>query len=44
MLAIDPLIAAGVVLATAATDAVYVMLTSAIVEGQLRGETAYPIA
>jgi hypothetical protein len=31
MLAIDPLIAAGVVLATAATDAVYVMFTSAVV-------------
>jgi hypothetical protein len=30
-LAIDPLIAAGVVLATAATDAVYVMFTSAVV-------------
>jgi hypothetical protein len=29
--AIDPLIAAGVVLATAATDAVYVMFTSAVV-------------
>ena len=28
---IDPLIAAGVVLATAATDAVYVMFTSAVV-------------
>jgi hypothetical protein len=27
---IDPLIAAGVVLATAATDAVYVMFTSAV--------------
>jgi hypothetical protein len=31
MLAIDPLIAVGVVLATAATDAVYVMFTSAVV-------------
>jgi hypothetical protein len=31
MLAIDALIAAGVVLATAATDAVYVMFTSAVV-------------
>ena len=31
LLAIDPLIAAGVVLATAATDAVYVMFTSAVV-------------
>jgi len=30
-LTIDPLIAAGVVLATAATDAVYVMFTSAVV-------------
>jgi uncharacterized membrane protein YhaH (DUF805 family) len=30
-LAIDPLIAVGVVLATAATDAVYVMFTSAVV-------------
>jgi len=30
-LAIDPLIALGVVLATAATDAVYVMFTSAVV-------------
>jgi hypothetical protein len=29
--AIDPLTAAGVVLATAATDAVYVMFTSAVV-------------
>ncbi len=29
--AIDPLLAAGVVLATAATDAVYVMFTSAVV-------------
>ncbi len=28
---IDPLVAAGVVLATAATDAVYVMFTSAVV-------------
>src|SRR3569623_3805663 len=31
MTAIDPLTAAGVVLATAATDAVYVMFTSAVV-------------
>jgi hypothetical protein len=31
LLAIDPLIAAGVALATAATDAVYVMFTSAVV-------------
>src|SRR6478752_2735361 len=31
MLGIDPLIAIGVVLATAATDAVYVMFTSAVV-------------
>jgi hypothetical protein len=31
MAAIDPLTAAGVVLATAATDAVYVMFTSAVV-------------
>jgi len=31
MLGIDPLLAAGVVLATAATDAVYVMFTSAVV-------------
>jgi hypothetical protein len=31
MLAIDPLTAAGVVLATAATDAIYVMFTSAVV-------------
>lgn len=31
MFAIDPLIAVGVVLATAATDAVYVMFTSAVV-------------
>ena len=31
MVAIDPLTAAGVVLATAATDAVYVMFTSAVV-------------
>jgi hypothetical protein len=31
MLGIDPLIAAGVMLATAATDAVYVMFTSAVV-------------
>jgi len=31
MLVIDPLLAAGVVLATAATDAVYVMFTSAVV-------------
>jgi hypothetical protein len=31
MAAIDPLIAAGVVIATAATDAVYVMFTSAVV-------------
>ena len=31
MSAIDPLTAAGVVLATAATDAVYVMFTSAVV-------------
>jgi len=31
MLGIDPLIALGVVLATAATDAVYVMFTSAVV-------------
>ncbi len=31
MLAIDPLLALGVVLATAATDAVYVMFTSAVV-------------
>jgi hypothetical protein len=31
MLAFDPLLAAGVVLATAATDAVYVMFTSAVV-------------
>ena len=30
-LAIDPLIAVGVVVATAATDAVYVMFTSAVV-------------
>jgi uncharacterized membrane protein YhaH (DUF805 family) len=30
-LAIDPFIAVGVVLATAATDAVYVMFTSAVV-------------
>jgi hypothetical protein len=30
-LTIDPLIAAGIVLATAATDAVYVMFTSAVV-------------
>ena len=30
-MAIDPLTAAGVVLATAATDAVYVMFTSAVV-------------
>ena len=30
-LTIDPLIAAGVVLATTATDAVYVMFTSAVV-------------
>jgi len=29
MLAFDPLLAAGVVLATAATDALYVMFTSA---------------
>jgi hypothetical protein len=29
--AIDPLTAAGVVLATAATDAIYVMFTSAVV-------------
>ncbi len=31
MLAIDPLTAAGVMLATAATDAIYVMFTSAVV-------------
>ena len=31
LLAIDPWIAVGVVLATAATDAVYVMFTSAVV-------------
>jgi hypothetical protein len=31
MLGIDPLLAIGVVLATAATDAVYVMFTSAVV-------------
>ena len=31
MAAIDPLTATGVVLATAATDAVYVMFTSAVV-------------
>jgi hypothetical protein len=31
MLGIDPLIALGVVVATAATDAVYVMFTSAVV-------------
>jgi len=31
MLAFDPFLAAGVVLATAATDAVYVMFTSAVV-------------
>jgi hypothetical protein len=31
MLGIDPLLAAGVVVATAATDAVYVMFTSAVV-------------
>jgi hypothetical protein len=31
MLGIEPLIAIGVVLATAATDAVYVMFTSAVV-------------
>ncbi|MGE0226837.1 MAG: hypothetical protein AB7F35_26195 [Acetobacteraceae bacterium] len=31
VLAIDPLVAAAVVLATAATDAVYVMFTSAVV-------------
>jgi hypothetical protein len=31
MIAINPLTAAGVVLATAATDAVYVMFTSAVV-------------
>ena len=31
---IDPLVAAGVVLATAATDAVYVMFTSAVVARQ----------
>ncbi len=31
MFGIDPLVAAGVVLATAATDAVYVMFTSAVV-------------
>jgi len=31
MATLDPLIAAGVVLATAATDAVYVMFTSAVV-------------
>jgi hypothetical protein len=31
MLGIDPLLALGVVLATAATDAVYVMFTSAVV-------------
>lgn len=31
MLGIDPLLALGVVIATAATDAVYVMFTSAVV-------------
>ena len=31
MVTVDPLIATGVVLATAATDAVYVMFTSAVV-------------
>jgi hypothetical protein len=31
MLSVDPLTAAGVLLATAATDAVYVMFTSAVV-------------
>ena len=31
-LAIDPLMAAGVVLATAATDAVYVMFTNAVIK------------
>jgi len=31
LLSIDPLIAAGVVVATAATDAVYVLFTSAVV-------------
>jgi hypothetical protein len=31
MLGIDPLLAAGVVLATAATDAVYVMFTSSVI-------------
>jgi hypothetical protein len=34
LLTIDPLVAAGVVLATAATDAVYVMFTSAVVARQ----------
>ena len=34
MVAIDPLTAAGVVLTTAATDAVYVMFTSAVVARQ----------
>ncbi len=33
-LAVDPCIAAGVVLATAATDAVYVMFTAAVVARQ----------
>src|SRR5471030_164817 len=31
MVTVDPLIATGVVLATAATDAVYVMFTSAVI-------------
>ena len=31
MLAVDPLTAAGVLVATAATDAVYVMFTSAVI-------------
>ena len=31
MVSVDPLIATGVVLATAATDAVYVMFTSAVI-------------
>ena len=36
MLAIDPITAAGVLVATAATDAVYVMFTSAVVASFLK--------
>jgi len=37
MTAVDPLTAAGVLVATAATDAVYVMFTGAVVNRKPRG-------